>query len=177
MTFVRFSRGLAIACSLTLGAAGVALAQDAPPPPPPPAHGPMAHPDHAGRWGEHKRGEHERLLHDALALRPDQEAAWTAFKASMEPTPEAQARRQAWAQEAVDRKDGPRAEHAHLTTPERLDKMAARMAERQAAFQRHAAAVKTFYAVLTPQQQRTFDALATMGMHSRFGPGMGQRGG
>jgi Spy/CpxP family protein refolding chaperone len=174
MTFVRFSQGVAIACGLTFAAAGVALAQDAPPPPG--AHAPGAWSPH-GKWGEHRRGEHERLLHDALALRPDQEAAWTAFKASMEPSPEAQARRQAWAQEAVDRKDGPRAEHPHLTTPERLDKMAARMAEHQAAFQRHAAAVKTFYAVLTPQQQRTFDALATMGMHSRFGPGMGQRGG
>jgi hypothetical protein len=172
MTFVRFSPALAVACGLAFGAAGVALAQDAPPPPPAHALGGPDHQGPHGQWGGHRRGEHERLLHDALALRPDQEAAWATFKASLAPSPEAQARRKAWAEEAVDRKDGPRPEHARPTTPERLDRMAARMAEHQAAFQRHAAAVKAFYAVLSPQQQRTFDALAVLGAHGHGGHGM-----
>jgi len=52
---------------------------------------------------------------------------------------------------------------AKLTTPERLDKMSAMMSEhiarRQAEFQKHAAAIKAFYAVLSPEQQRAFDTL------------------
>ncbi|HTX51165.1 MAG TPA: Spy/CpxP family protein refolding chaperone, partial [Caulobacteraceae bacterium] len=46
-----------------------------------------------------------------------------------------------------------------LTTPERLDKMAARMDERRARFNRVAAATKQFYAQLTPAQQKAFDSL------------------
>ena len=69
----------------------------------------------------------------------------------------------------MDHKDGAGA----LTTPERLDRMAAfmakRTAERQAAFQRRADAVKRFYAVLGPEQKRAFDAL-----HEHAGGGGGR---
>jgi len=41
--------------------------------------------------------------------------------------------------------------------------MAARMAEGQAKFQQMAAATKTFYAALTPDQRRAFDAMPMMG--------------
>jgi hypothetical protein len=113
----------------------------------------------ARREAEH--AAHKRLLHDALSLRPDQEAAFAAFDAAMAPPP-------------------PPGDHDHegmakLTTPERLDLEARRMAEHQAHFQRMAAATKAFYAALDPAQRRTFDALGEM-MGPRHGPG-GPRGG
>ena len=55
-----------------------------------------------------------------------------------------------------------RAEMAKLTTPERIDKMremrTQRMTEMNAAMDKRAEATKTFYATLTPEQQKTFDA-------------------
>jgi Spy/CpxP family protein refolding chaperone len=53
--------------------------------------------------------------------------------------------------------------------------MAARMAERQARFQTTAAATKTFYAALTPEQRRAFDAMPKLagghrGMRGGHGP-------
>lgn len=161
---------LASGILLALCAQGAVLAQDAPPPPPMPGG------EHAGAWREHAeqaRAEHEHLLHDALALRSDQEPAWRVFVGAMKPE-HLGARH--------ERPDmGPRGEAGEhrLTTPERLDRMAARMAEHQAAFQRHAAAVKAFYAVLSPQQQHTFDALAKLGMdghRGRMGHGHGLGG-
>jgi hypothetical protein len=63
------------------------------------------------------------------------------------------------------------ADMAKLTTPERIDKMkemrAQHMAEMTAAMDKRAEATKTFYAVLTPEQQKTFDA------HSMMGQGRG----
>jgi Spy/CpxP family protein refolding chaperone len=48
--------------------------------------------------------------------------------------------------------------------------MSKRMAERQAAFQHRADAIRRFYAVLSPEQKRAFDALHDRG-------GMGGHGG
>lgn len=175
MSLLRTLPSIAAAGGLALFAASSAGAQDAPPPPAAP--GALA--QHGGMMRErmeHMRAEHLRLLHDALDVRSDQEGAWQAFAAAMSPTPGAHERR--WGPEG---KDG---EHRHLTTPERLDRMQARMSEHMAAFQRHAAAVKALYAALTPAQQRTFDALARLhAMHGGFdhdgmgmNPGMGPRG-
>ena len=60
--------------------------------------------------------------------------------------------------------------------------MASRMAEHQAMFERHAAALKSFYAALSPEQQRAFDALPGLmvGEHDHMGhkgpDGMGMHG-
>lgn len=97
-------------------------------------------------------------LKGKLKITPAQEGAWTAFTAAMQPpargarlTPEQ------------------RAEFDKLSTPERIDKMRAlrtqRMAERSAAMDQRGEATKTFYAALTPEQQKTFDA-----EHKKFGP-------
>ena len=112
------------------------------------------------------------LLHDALALRPDQERAWQTFMTAMAPSETMMERRGP---------RGPDGDAAPLTTPERLDRMAERLNRGQAEFSRHAAAVREFYAVLSPTQQRTFDALATLAgramMHRRWGMhGMGHPG-
>jgi protein CpxP len=55
-----------------------------------------------------------------------------------------------------------RAEMDKLTTPERIDKMQAlhteRMNEHAAMMKKHGDATKAFYAVLSPEQKKTFDA-------------------
>lgn len=66
---------------------------------------------------------------------------------------------------------------AKLTTPERIDKMkelrTQRMGEMTATMDKRAEATKVFYAVLSPEQQKTFDAHSMMGQ----GRGHGARGG
>jgi Spy/CpxP family protein refolding chaperone len=62
-----------------------------------------------------------------------------------------------------------------LTTPERIDKMkevrAQRMSDMAAAMDQRGAATKTFYAALTPEQQKLFDAHEMKG-HDMKGHGM-----
>lgn len=100
-----------------------------------------------------------------LKLTPAQEPAWTAFVATH--TPPAGMLGQPAA--TVDM--------AKLPTPERIDKMkelrAQRMGEMTAAMDKRGEATKVFYAALTPEQQRVFDA------HAMQGPGMsnGKHGG
>ncbi len=120
-------------------------------------------PDHAAfeaRMKAHmeaEHAEHKRLLHDALNLRPDQEAAFAAFDAAMTPPP------------PPARGEGEHDHMAKLTTPERLDLEARRMAEDRAHFGQMAAATRAFYAALDPAQRRTFDALNEM-IRPRGGP-------
>ncbi|WP_367848279.1 Spy/CpxP family protein refolding chaperone [Rhodoferax sp. WC2427] len=131
----------------TLGA--TAFAADAPPPP---AAG-MAHHDPA-KMQEHMQ-KRQAALKAQLKITPAQEAAWTTFTASMQPPAH-----------------GPRPDKAafeKLTTPERIDKMRAMRAERDAEMDKRADATKAFYAALTPEQQKVFDAHAMPRMHG--GPG------
>lgn len=93
-----------------------------------------------------------RALHVILNIRPEQEGAFQALLATMQPSEERNEMRMHDDQDSV----------VGITTPQRLDRMAARMSARQAEFQRHADAVKRFYAVLSPDQQRSFDALQGM---------------
>ncbi|BDT70009.1 hypothetical protein os1_42010 [Comamonadaceae bacterium OS-1] len=133
----------------TLGA--TAFAADAPPPPPPAAG--MAHHDPA-KMQEHMQ-KRQAALKAQLKITPAQEAAWTTFTASMQPPAH-----------------GPRPDKAafeKLTTPERIDKMRAMRAERDAEMDKRADATKAFYAALTPEQQKVFDAHAMPRMHG--GPG------
>ena len=62
---------------------------------------------------------------------------------------------------------------AGMTTPERLDRMRARLAERQAMFTRRADATMRFYSQLTPTQKRAFDA---MGAERKHRGGRGHEG-
>ena len=84
-----------------------------------------------------------------LYLTPEQDTAWAQWVESIKPV------------EGMGRPDMKKADWAGLTTPQRLDKMQAtheehsqRMAQ---ALARHSEATKTFYAVLTDAQQKTFD--------------------
>ena len=99
-----------------------------------------------------------------LKITPAQEGAWTAFTAAMQP-PARMARGQ---QPMADQ----RAELEKLTTPERIDKMKAiraqRMIDMNAEMDKRGEATKAFYAALSLEQQKTFDA-----EHRKMG---GQRG-
>lgn len=157
------------AAILSLG--GAALAQPAP--------GMMSGVQDAGP--RHDRGDHAprdpaemaarraQHLRDALQLTPAQEPALTAFIAALAPPAGMR-----------DRMRAERGERAAMTTPQRLDRMKARMAERQVQFGRRADATMRFYSQLSPSQKKAFDALGPMGGHGgkghggpRFGGGRG----
>lgn len=97
-----------------------------------------------------KRATHLTALKDKLQLAPGQEAAWSAFTQSMQPGP----RPDGMGRKAV------REDFAKLSTPERLDRMQAMAEKRQARMAERAAAVKSLYAQLSPEQQQVFDAEA-----------------
>jgi periplasmic protein CpxP/Spy len=121
-------------------------------------------------------------LHDILNIRSDQEPAFHAFLADIKPMPRDHkdgGDHKDWAEHKDSAQAAPQA--APMTTPERLDRMAAMMAkrtgERQARFQQRAEAVKRFYAVLGPEQKRAFDALHAMRGGMRGGRGGMRHGG
>jgi hypothetical protein len=93
------------------------------------------------------RAKHMADLKAALAITPEQESAWNQFETAMKPP-------------AIQWPSGQRGEWTKLTTPERIDRMEQRMAERQQRVKQMGEAIKTFYAQLTPQQQKIFDQRA-----------------
>lgn len=115
--------------------------------------------------------EKQRLqdLRTVLRLRPDQETALSAFvQAARPPGPD----------------EGPGARHGpppseSLSTPQRLDEMARREAQRTGERQRRADALRAFYTALSPDQRQVFDALMRLqGPRPDHGPrGPGWRGG
>lgn len=110
-----------------------------------------SHNRHERRHGDMAQHHAKRLadLKGQLKLTAAQEPAWTTFTASMQPG-ERPAR--------LDHKDMEK-----LTTPERIDRMRAMHAQHAAEADRRGEATKTFYAALTPEQQKTFDAKAHRG--------------
>lgn len=170
MNSVRLS---AFAFAATLLVGGAALAQSAPPPPPG-AAGPHGAMEAMREHRAHHGAAMLKAVHDVLNIRPEQEQAFTAFAASMHPEhapggPEGWAKdREGWKGHADS---GPEA--APMSAPERADAMLKRFDERTShmreALARHAEAVKTFYAVLSPEQRRTFDTLPLLMGHGAMG--------
>lgn len=97
-----------------------------------------------------------------LKLTPAQESAWNTYAAAMKPG------------ERPARMD--REAFAKLTTPQRIDKMREMREHRNAEMDRRAQATKAFYAQLTAEQQKTFDA-ETLRMHHGPRPHHGPHGG
>ena len=148
MASVRTSiQGLVVA-GLLAGLGQAVMAQSPAAPPPPPAER-MAKHDPA-KMQEHML-KRQADLKAKLKLTPAQESAWTAYAASMQPP----------AGMGMRHTSGQRAEMDKLTTPERIDKMRAMRAERMtqmnAEMDKRGNATKTFYAALTPEQQKVFD--------------------
>lgn len=87
-----------------------------------------------------------RSLHAALHITGAQEDAWRAFIAASQPDPEQAARERA-AQQMLP----------GLTAPQRVDLSIAAMQADLATMRQRGAALKAFYATLTPAQRATFD--------------------
>lgn len=111
--------------------------------------------------GEQKRAERIARLQQRMAerqaafkaelqLTPEQEPAWHAFVARTQP-------------QARPARQGTREDWAQLTTPQRLDRMQALKAERDAAMLQRTDAIKSFYAALSAEQQKVFDSKFRMG--------------
>ena len=113
-----------------------------------------------------RRAEHraKRLqeLKVFLQLQSNQEADWSTFYAALQSP-------------MVRPAPMNSAEMEKLTTPERIDKMMAMKAARDAQINLRMTATKTFYASLNPQQQKVFDTHASKAM-KRHGMGPGHRG-
>ena len=150
------TRRLALTASAVLALAaggGFAMAQTPPPPPMDmaPAGGEGMSMMRHGMHGD--PAAHAQHLRDVLQLRPDQDAALKTFLDATDP-------KAMMASMKPDAMGGPMDDAGKpMTTPERLDRQAAHMAGMAAAFQKHAAATKAFYAALSPSQQKAFDAL------------------
>lgn len=124
--------------------------------PTPPA-GPAAN-EARGMAPRMERGDHERFqkrmserfarhlerLKPKLQLSADQQSAWTTFSNALQ-APVAHPKR-------MDQ-----SELAKLSTPERIDLMRTRLAERDEALRQRGDATKTFYAALTAAQKTIFD--------------------
>ncbi len=123
----------------------------------PAARGPGHHPrDPAAH--EKRMAEKAQKFQTALQLTPAQQAGWNTYREAVKPQPHGK---------RMDRES-----FAKLTTPQRIDHMQQQRAERNAQADRRAQATKTFYATLSPAQQKTFDAESL-----RFGPHHGKRHG
>jgi protein CpxP len=145
---------------LALAPAALAMASFAHAQPPgggPGGGGPVVRMIHGGPGGPEMKAMHEAMMKQhledlkvVLRLRPDQEAALQAFVAAHHP-------------------DGPPMMHdmhgapgdmmKPQTTPERLAEMAKHEAAMAAEHEKMRAALARFYAALSPDQQKVFDAL------------------
>lgn len=140
-----------IILALALAPALLATAAVAQPPMPP--HPPAA--DMKAHHGAMQK-QHADDLKTVLRLRPDQEPALAAFLAAHEPR-------------RIERRlPAPGA----MTTPQRLDEMAKVEAEMAAHHKAARDALAKFYAALSPEQQKVFDALHRLkGGHGGHGGG------
>jgi protein CpxP len=138
--------------------AGAALAQDsAAPPQGPPPQARESPADRAAEYATH--------LRDTLHLRADQQPALDAYLDALRPHR---------GMHEHQRREG--GEDAGLTTPERLDRMLARLDERRERMVAVVDATKRFYDQLAPDQRQAFDAMGPMtGFGRHGGHGMGPR--
>ena len=111
--------------------------------------------EHRGERGNpgERMAKYQARLHDKLKLTAAQEPAWTTFKAANAPTKpngDWKAKREAFAK---------------LSAPERMEQWIALSKERIAGQESRLASLKTFYAVLTPEQKKVFDDSVPGGKH------------
>lgn len=85
-------------------------------------------------------------LHDYLRLTPQQEVGWQAYRAQAEMPNHAQERRRSAA-----------GLFPTLSAPQRMELMEAEMKQEMADLHQQAQALRSFYATLTPEQQKVFD--------------------
>lgn len=139
------------ATALSFGVAGMGTAVSATPSDKP-EWGCGYGPGMDGKWDKAKNGERMKqhmqqrhaALHDKLKLNAQQEAAWQTYTAATmkNMTPPS------WDRE----------EMAKLSAPERMERMIQNMREREQRMTAQLESLKTFYATLTPEQKKIFDA-------------------
>jgi protein CpxP len=144
----RFLIGLTV-LSLSAGLSSTVLAQQ--------AHDPARQQAHAAKMHE-KMAQHHAMLHEKLKLSAAQEPAWATFGASMKP-----GQRPARIDRAALQK---------MSAPERMEARIAMSKERLSHQETRLSALKTFYATLTPEQQKVFDDNMHGGEH---GSGRGHK--
>jgi hypothetical protein len=149
-----FRKGIVIAvASLGLGTAALAASEH--------GAGSTGGGCHWSAFGSHgaksaeDMAKRQAALHDKLTLSPAQEAAWKTFADKLQATA------------PVKPKAAP---SATMTAPERADRRAASLQTAQQSAVVRAQAVKEFYAVLSPEQQKIFDS-QFQGHHHHFGRG------
>ena len=108
------------------------------------------------KWGE-RAAAREQKLRDALKLTPAQLAAWTTYTGAIKP--------------AARPERGARDEWKTMAAPERMAKRIELAKARLAMMETRLDATSAFYALLTPEQKKTFDE---NGAHRR-GHRMGHR--
>ncbi|MDM0021563.1 Spy/CpxP family protein refolding chaperone [Variovorax saccharolyticus] len=156
------SSGAFAQAPLTAPPPAAAAAQPGAQAPAKPQHPRADRAERAERMQAH-RTQRLAALKEKLKLTPAQESAWSSFTTAQQPP----------ARPDAAQREARRAEFAKLTTPQRLDRMQARQAERSAMFAKRADATRSFYAALTPEQQKTFDAesMARFGQRGHGGHG------
>lgn len=138
-----------------IAAAALSTAVYAAPPAPQqggPDHGAMQgmQEEHHGADFKDRMARRQMVLHDKLKLTGNQEAAWkTYIAAATPPAPPARPDRAQWEK---------------MSAPERMEKMMSMMKEREGQMTNHLAAMKTFYATLSPLQQQIFNDNVGRGM-------------
>ncbi|MBS0316535.1 MAG: Spy/CpxP family protein refolding chaperone [Proteobacteria bacterium] len=149
------------------GASIAAIAQT-PPPPPPPAAPAQVQPRDPAQWRAKMAERHAKRmerLKTELKITPQQQGAWNRFAEALQPpAPPEHASREKM-----------REQFARMTTPERIDRMRALRDRRAALMDQREIATKTFYAALSPEQQKKFDDI-TLRMMQRHGERGGHRG-
>ena len=128
--------------------------------------GPMMHHGHMDPAKmQQMMAKRQDALKAKLNLAATQEGAWAAYVAAMQPPADMGARM------SPENRKKMHDEWAALTTPQRIDRMNEMKVRRDAEMAKRGDATKSFYAALSAEQQKVFDASTT-----RHGPG-GQHGG
>jgi protein CpxP len=144
--------------AMSLSLASPVFAQQNPAPRPPMDQAKMMEKMQAGME------KHHSMMHDKLKITAGQEGAWKTFIEATKPAMMARGEKMKSDRKAME----------GLSTPARMEKMLERSKERLAHGQKHLDALKTFYVVLTPEQQKIFDD-SHRGMRHRMQRGMQHR--
>ena len=112
---------------------------------------------------QERMAKHQEELKVKLNLSAAQANAWTTVVAAMQPPADMAAPMN------PENRKKMREEMASLTTPERIDRMGAIRVRHDTEIARRGEATKAFYATLSPEQQKVFDAETLRG-----GPGGGR---
>jgi protein CpxP len=107
------------------------------------------HEQRHAQWGE-RAAQHQQKLREQLKLTPSQDSAFAVYTAAAKPA--ARGERTA------------RADWKTMPAPERMEKRIDMAKQHVAMMESRLAALNTFYAVLTPEQKKVFDA-NSMGGH------------